>query len=270
MIHCKLYGRLGNNLFEIATALSIAKKLNTSVTIDQHTEAGHRGRVNADLSMFNYKFVQTDIRPDFVEYNETCLHFKEILHKDNMTLSGYFASWKYFQNIREDLLNTYFTPSETVKNSLSKYNVSDSSLGISIRRGDFLMLQHNHCVLSTEYYQEVIDKYFLDNVDSIYIFSDDIMWCKEFFGNDVFYVEESPGVQLFLMSKMKHLILSNSTFAWWGAYLNQNDGLIIAPDPWLGPAHDDKNTGDIYYTTWIRHSHERKIQEYTFNENFYK
>lgn len=270
MIHCKLHGRLGNNLFQIATALSVSSKLNTELSIDRKTHAGHRGYIDTDFSIFNYKFVQTDNVSLCTQYNETTLHHTKFSVEDNTILSGYFASWKYFDDIRDKLLNVYFTPSDIVKNSLLKYTVSDKSLGISVRRGDYLMLQNNHCVLSLEYYQGVIDKYFQDNVDSIYVFSDDIDWCKSVFGNEVMYVEDSIGTQLFLMSKMKNLILSNSTFAWWGAYLNQNNGLIIAPDPWLGPAHDDKNTNDIYYPTWIRHTHKREMQPYTFNESFYK
>lgn len=270
MIHCKLHGRLGNNLFQIATALSQASKLNAKVTIDKKTHAGHRGYIDTDFSMFSYEFEQLESSGLTVEYNETTLHFKEFFIEDDTVLSGYFASWKYFDDIREELLNFYFLPSNSVQKSLSKYIVSEKSLGISVRRGDFLMLQNNHCVLTLEYYQDVINKYFKDNIDSIYIFSDDIEWCKGVFGDEVNYVEDTIGTQLFLMSKMKNLILSNSTFAWWGAYLNQNSGIIVAPDPWLGPAHDDKNTNDIYYPSWIRHTHERKLQEYTFNESFYK
>jgi hypothetical protein len=117
------------------------------------------------------------------------------------------------------------------------------------------MLQHNHCVLSLEYYQNAIDKYFQNNVDSIYIFSDDIEWCKTVFGADVTYVTENVGTQLFLMCKMKHLILSNSTFAWWGAYLNQCNGIIVAPNPWFGPYNVSKDTSDLYYPTWKIESH---------------
>jgi len=82
-------------------------------------------------------------------------------------------------------------------------------------------------------------------------------------------LEYTAGTQLFLMSKMKNLILSNSTFAWWGAYLNQNNSTIIIPDPWFGPAYTDKNTEGLYYKTWIKETHHRIYQNYTLTQNMF-
>ena len=260
MIHSKLHGRIGNNLFSIATGLAQAKKLNTNLTISKNAVAGHYGILPVDLSLFNYKFDQID-EVDFTKtYNEIDMHYNEINIQDNTILNGIFGSWKYFDHIRDELCNKYFTPSLDIAKKLNEYDISKNSLGISVRRGDFLMLQHNHCVLSIDYYQESINEYFQNNIDSIYVFSDDIPWCKQVFGDSVFYVDDSPAVQLFLMTKMKHFIMSNSTFAWWGAYLNQNNGIIIAPDPWLGPAYDTSNTNDIYHPSWIRKTHFRTFQ----------
>ena len=71
------------------------------------------------------------------------------------------------------------------------------------------------------------------------------------------------------MSKMKNLILSNSTFAWWGAYLNQNNGIIVAPDPWFGPDNANINTKDLYCPNWIKQQHTLAFQSYEMSENFY-
>jgi|694.fasta_scaffold24013_11 hypothetical protein len=269
MIHCKLHGRLGNNLFTIATGLSLAKKLNTKITVGETALCGHYGIVPIDLSLFEYKFTQTDNVDLEHIYNEPTLHYTEIEPQDNITISGVFGSWKYFEDIKEELCSKYFTPSKEIIKSLKKYNISSNALGISVRRGDFLMLQHNHCVLTLEYYQTVINNFFQNNIDSIYIFSDDIEWCKGVFGDEVHYVNDSAGVQLFLMTKMKHLIMSNSTFAWWGAYLNQNNGIIVIPDPWLGPAYDHENTNDIYYPSWIRQKHTRVFQGHSIDPNLF-
>ena len=124
------------------------------------------------------------------------------------------------------------------------------------------MLQGNHCVLTPEYYQQAINKYFLDNVNEIYIFSDDIPWCKNVFGHEVHYVQESVGVQLFLMTKMKHLILSNSTFAWWGAYLNQNNGIVTVPEPWFGPSNSHNDTKDLHLPNWVKINHNINLHEF--------
>lgn len=269
MIHCNLHGRLGNNMFTLATGLSLAKQLNTSLTVSKTTLAGHRGEIEVDLSIFGYSFYQTSTPNLKNTFNESTLHYTQIPLQDDMIISGVFGSWKYFEDIREELYSTYFIPSKQIVENLTKYDISPNALGISVRRGDFLMLQQNHCVLSPQYYQEVLNIYFQDNIDSIYIFSDDMEWCKNIFGDNVYYVDDTVGTQLFLMTKMKHLILANSTFSWWGAYLNQNNGIIIAPDPWLGPAYDHENTNDIYYPDWVKQKHTRIFQEYVMNNSFF-
>jgi hypothetical protein len=258
MVTCNFNGRLGNNLYQIATIISLAKKLNTSFILPHKTWAGHRGYLDVDLSMFNYKFKRGEYNAKN-EYNEIVYNYSDIPLKDDLKISGFYQSWKYFDDIKDELLTNYFKPSDEIIQRLSKYNISTNSLGISVRRGDYLMLQDNHCVLSIEYYQNAINEYFLDNTEEIYIFSDDIDWCRSIFVDEVHYVEDTIGTQLFLMSKMKHLILSNSTFAWWGAYLNQNNGYVIVPNPWFGSNYDDKNTKDLHLPNWISVFHERKI-----------
>jgi hypothetical protein len=261
MITCAFNGRLGNNLFQIATVLQIAEELNVDVIFPETTWAGHRENLLVDLSIFEYDFKRGVIQTSN-SYNENQFHYSPINPTDDLTLHGFFQSSKYFDSIKNQLINKYFTPSSQIIDHLSKYKISKNSLGISVRRGDYLMLQDNHCVLSPEYYQNALDLYFQDNIDQIFIFSDDIEWCKDIFGDNAYYIQESPGVQLFLMSKMKHLILSNSTFAWWGAYLNTNNGIIIAPTPWFGPSNSDKNTTDLYCSNWIQLPH--KITKYPF------
>jgi hypothetical protein len=268
MITCNFHGRLGNNLFQIATLVSLSKKLNVDFILPEFTHAGHRGDIPVDLNMFEYDF-KRGVCDTEIEYNEKTFEYSEIIPQDKLKLGGFFQSWKYFEDVKDILLSTYFTPSNQVTQSLLKYNISPNSLGISVRRGDYLMLQHNHCVLDTSYYQEAINTYFTNNTDQIYIFSDDLDWCKQIFGNDVIYVQDDIGTQLFLMSKMKHLIMSNSTFSWWGAYLNQNNGIIISPDPWFGPNYKDKNTKDLYYPSWIKNKHNIIQQPFTITQNMY-
>jgi hypothetical protein len=269
MITCTFNGRLGNNLFQTATTISIANKLNCDFVLPVTTWAGHRGHRPVDLSMFAYNFIRKENEDVNLSnsYNDPDFHYTPITVELNTRLSGFYQSWRYFEDIRQELLGTYFAPSNKVCESLAKYNITPNSLGISVRRGDYLMLQQNHCVLSTTYYQDVINTYFSNNIDSVYIFSDDLEWCSQVFGPDVHYVQDSIGAQLFLMSRMKHLILSNSTFAWWGAYLNTQQGTIVAPDPWFGPAYADKNTKDLYYPTWIKHKHEAEMYPFEITPN---
>jgi len=269
MITCDFNGRLGNNLFQIATLISISEKLKVDFILPEYTHAGHRGKIHVNLDMFGYDFKQGICDDIEFEHNEKVFEYIEIEPQDKLKIKGFFQSWKYFEDIKDLLLSKYFIPSKNILQPLSKYKITSNSLGISIRRGDYLMLQHNHCVLSTDYYQEILDMYFSTNIDQIFIFSDDLDWCKQIFGDKVTYVQDDIGVQLFLMTKMKHLIMSNSTFAWWGAYLNNNDGIIIAPDPWFGPNYKDKNVKDLYYPSWIKFKHTPINQPFTLTPNMY-
>lgn len=268
MITCDFHGRLGNNLFQMATVISLAKQINEDFIFPHEALAGHRGKITVDLGLFKYKFQRGHYIADN-EHHESKFEYEKIEAKKSLKIAGFFQSHCYFDNVREDLLEIYFTPSEEIKNKLTQYLISDYSLGISVRRGDYLMLQGNHCVLSSEYYQNTIDKHFSEGIDQIYIFSDDLDWCRDIFGDQVIYVNDSIGVQLFLMSKMKNLILSNSTFAWWGAYLNQTAEKIIIPDPWFGPNNHDKDTIGLYYPNWIIEKHTIQNQNYTLTQNMF-
>jgi hypothetical protein len=176
MITCDFNGRLGNNLFQIATVISLAKQINVDFIFPEITHAGHRGDIPVDLSMFGYNFNRGDFKNE-IKYNEIGFEYSKIEAVDNLRIGGFFQSWEYFEDVKDELLNKYFIPSESIVEALKKYNISENSLGISVRRGDYLMLQHNHCVLDTPYYQEAINTYFQDNIDQVLVFSDDLEWC---------------------------------------------------------------------------------------------
>lgn len=269
MVTCDFHGRLGNNLFQIATVISTAKKLGSNFVFPNNTWAGHRGKIDVDLSIFDYDFTRQDLDIENV-YNEKLFNYEPIQFEGSeVKLSGFFQSWKYFEDIKQDLIQKYFVPNKNILENLEKYSITEQSLGISVRRGDYLMLQDNHCVLSIDYYQRIINEYFENRVDSIYIFSDDLEWCSETFGHGCEYVKEDIGTQLFMMTRMKHLIMSNSTFSWWGAYLNSKQGTIIAPTPWFGPNYKDKDTKDLYYPDWIVEKHETQKQFFSFTKNMF-
>ena len=261
MIGCELHGRLGNHLFQIATALSLAKKLNTNVIVEPFAEAGHRGIIPTDLSGFSYSFDYG--KTSFEGVGELSFEYSPLPIKDNIKLAGFFQSHKYFDDIKEELIIKYFSPSVWVKEISKKYNPSENSLGICVRRDDYLMLQQNHCVLNEDYYQEIFyDIFHQVNIKDIFVFSDDMVWCRDVFSDiNARFVEEDKFVQLYLMTQIKHLILANSTFSWWGAYLNENKGKIYVPNPWFGPNKSNINTKDLFHTDWIVRNHQPSFQQ---------
>jgi hypothetical protein len=104
-----------------------------------------------------------------------------------------------------------------------------------------------------KYYQEAM-KHFDD--DTLFVvFSDDIDWCKSVFKGDnfIFITNEQDYVDLYLMSLCKNNIIANSSFSWWGSWLNKNEGKkVIAPSKWFGRAYSDWDTNDIYTKNMIK------------------
>jgi hypothetical protein len=89
--------------------------------------------------------------------------------------------------------------------------------------------------LNTEYYYNALDE--IKNYDKILFFSDDISWCKENFKmNNSHFVEENELVSLKIMQYCQSNVIANSTFSWWGAFLNNNDNQVVMPEIWFGPA----------------------------------
>ena len=267
MTTCAFNGRLGNNMFQIAAALSLAKKTGEDFAFPHTTYAGHRGTIPVDLSIFEYKFSRKEIPVENIKYEEKEDTYNTLPKLKNLTLCGFYQSYRYFDDIRDELINKYFVPNDSIKKRLAEFKISPNAVGVSVRRGDYLMLQQNHCVLGDDYYTSALDNYCQDG-DQLFVFSDDFVWCKEKFGDSAIYVSEDIGVQLFLMTKMKHLILSNSTFAWWGAYLNTQGGNIVIPDPWYGPNYDGRGSG-LRYPNWKILKHERKVYPFQMTANMY-
>ena len=196
----------------------------------------------------------------------------------NIYLEGYWQTEKYFSHIKDEILRDF-----SFKTPLSKKNLEvleeagTETASIHIRRGDYLKTQTLN-VCSKDYYLNAIKLLFSKvNPKSILVFSDDIPWCKSDLKledyitsvlklNDVkiFYVDWNTGKDSYqdmqLMSKCKYHIIANSSFSWWGAYLDTNpEKIVIAPSIWnlreLNPSIDRyyKNSyTDIIPTSWIR------------------
>lgn len=254
MITCKFVGKLGNNMYQTAATIKVAEEMNTDFVIPTHSHAGHYGELPTDFDGFSYEFIKKNVElPN--KFFQPTFGYTSTPKQNDLELNGFFQAHQYFDDVRDKLIKTYYAPTKKILEKVSAYEISPLSLGISVRRGDYLMLQHNHCVLSVQFYQSALSEYFTE-VDQIFVFSDDFPWCKDIFGEDAIYVEEDKFVQLHMMTQMKHLIISNSTFAWWGAYLNDNKGVIVIPDPWFGPSSQHHDTSGLYCPNWIRHKHE--------------
>ena len=254
----KLQGGLGNYLFQIACgyALSLRDNKNFACFLDLI----HQGHSNVNLyfdNIFrNINFLEKEILCD--SYNEPYFHYKQITNTDNsIKLDGYFQSEKYFSDFSEEIKKLFSIDQQTENFLQQKYkNIIDNSktCSIHVRRGDYLNVGDYHPTQTQEYYNKAIN--FFDKEETIFvIFSDDINWCKQTFEslpNKIFIEGNKDFQDLYLMSKCANNIIANSSFSWWGAWLNQNKNKkVIAPKKWFGPALENHNTHDLYLEEWI-------------------
>ena len=168
--------------------------------------------------------------------------FSQVTREDSCYYEGYWQNEKYFQHIREKILTAYTFPAfedETNKKLAERLKTTNAA-SCHIRRGDYLK-EPAMCVCTPSYYARAITKMNESVNPELYvIFSDDIQWCKENISQligkrDAVFVDWNKGEQSFrdiqLMTLCKHNIIANSSFSWWGAWLNQNEGkVVVAPE----------------------------------------
>lgn len=172
---------------------------------------------------------------------------------------GYWQSVRYYSTIKIKLQEIFIHPEPNIYNKKLIEDIQKcNSVGIHIRRGDYLNEPEFRGICNIEYYQKALKIILSDGKDhTFYIFSNDMEWCKShltsLIGNHrIVYVTENRGGEscwdMFLMTYCNDLIIANSSFSWWGAFLNKKINRVIAPDPWLNRDCEI----DIYEKTWIR------------------
>jgi hypothetical protein len=257
IISTRLMGGLGNMMFQIATAHSVAIRDNKEMICDiRDMQIPHKPYTFYTNNILrNVKFSN-----DLINLNhmgEGGFHYTPIPKIDgNVKLVGHFQSEKYFMNYKTEILKLFEIDDTTKNYLLEKYGViiNQDTCSIHIRRGDYLGLPTHHPTQSIDYYKNAIQivgekKHFL-------VFSDDIEWCKEnfnFLNNKTFISDNKDYEDLYLMSLCKNNIIANSTFSWWGAWLNNNENKkVIIPSKWFGVYNSHLNTNDLYCDKWIK------------------
>jgi len=177
------------------------------------------------------------------------------LPKDNFIVDGFFQSEKYFVHNREVILD-FIKMSPSIDTIIkTKYGdlLNGRTTSIHVRRGDYVYHPNHHPVQTIEYYDKCVDL-LKDKTDKFIIFSDDIPWCTENlkYDNSIYISDEKDYIELYLMSLCDNNITCNSSFSWWGAWLNENENkVVIGPKRWFGSAINH-NTDDILPEKWIK------------------
>ena len=286
MIKVLLKGGLGNQMFQYALgrALSISNKTNLVLdTSYLDLEIKKITKRNYDLDVFGIEINNINSNTPFifktfknkiltnlflmirkvfrVKGQEMSYNFNpEILNVgSDAYLSGYFQSYKYFEKYKDQIIKDF-----TFKNIPNNIEVlageisNTNSVCIHVRRGDYVG-NKNHEVVNLDYYKKGIDIISQKTkIEKIYVFSDDIAWCRsnlKFDFDTIFVGEEYVGYKdsghMYLMSKCRNFIIANSSFSWWAAWLApRSDKMVICPKKWFGDS--SINTNDLIPETWIR------------------
>lgn len=189
---------------------------------------------------------------------EFCNEIFNLNPDKNYYIDGYWQDLRYFME-EEAKVRDYFNFKKIDEKNINiiKKLKEHNSISIHIRRGDYINNSVYEDICTLAYYKKAVE-YIYKEVDKpkFYIFSNDIPWVKENFNNEFIYIDwnekENSYKDLFLMSNCKHNIIANSSFSWWGAFLNQNkDKIVITPSKWNNIiAKNDKNT--IIIDDWIK------------------
>lgn len=286
MISCYLMGGLGNQLFQIFATLGLGLKYKCEVVFPYTLEltTGAKRPTYWDTifaaikkittysddtrrieMLNNYLFTSlTRIKEKTYLYDSTMVeHFK--LLRSNVYLYGYFQTDKYFKDNYSDIISLLgiVEQQHTIRETLMPTHSIDVSLvSMHFRFGDYMRLQHKYKIMGEAYYREALAHIaktyqtvtvlcFFERGDTILV-STIVKNLKTLFPTFEFTMIDTNIVdwqQLLMMSCCDHNIIANSTFSWWGAYLNSNKSKIVcSPNQWF----TDDSVADLLPEKWVK------------------
>lgn len=225
-------GRLGNQLFQIAATIGVALRNKDTFGLPPWDYERY-------FSLHNCFHISLPAGP---EYREPQFAYTPIPYQPGLRLFGYFQSEKYFAEFADVIRSFFTTPREKLL----------GVAGIHVRRGDYLTFPEHHPVLPNSYYWQAIERMADYGISTFLVVSDDLSWCRQEFRNGRFeIVQPATDVEhLRLLAQCEHHIISNSSFAWWGAYLGNTPGShVLYPPIWFGSAYQH-STADLFPTRW--------------------
>ncbi len=268
-------GRLGNQLFQYAIAKSYSMKNNVPLILP-NSEYNRIKEFKLNCTFVDKYYLDIIDKVEYVE--KDWFIFNNVVFKkhNRFDLNGFFQNEKYFIDIRQELLNEIKPKNQNIINYCEKYlnklksqSFQKSIVALHIRRGDYVPSKKKytdhrlgifqptmnlyHPLLDIRYFEKA-KSYFINSV--FLVFSDtnkDIEWCENNLNDDNTYFSKNHDdiTDLMLMANCDHNIISNSSFSWWAAWLNQNPKkVVIAPKIWLGDSYSHHDTKDLIPKTW--------------------
>lgn len=284
MIIIKFCGGMGNQMFQIAL-YKVLEEQGKDVFLDMNTISQYLNARSwsSIIDVFNIKICEaserqiydlSDSKKDLAsklrrkifgrrkshyEEKQTGIFDSKIFELDNVYLDGYWQTNKYFERYKDKILETFKFPDvtdEINKNYLRIIHKSDCSVSMHIRLGDYLELSEKYGgICTTEYYKKAVLYFKMKYVNPTFIiFSNDPESAKQLFNDNSFIFIESNDekmawIDMFLMTQCNHNIIANSSFSWWGAWLNQHKNKeVVAPQKW----ENNALMSDVCPLEWIR------------------
>ena len=256
----KIYGGLGNQMFQYAFGKAIEKN-GLPVTY----EISWYNKPQEVIRPFHLNRFRLTLKIGTFSSDRPTIHEKEFyrfvpnhLQRHDANFFGYWQNRKYLESVLPELKDEFrVNPglyTEEYLNWKGKILSSDNSVSLHIRRGDYLTKGHH--LLPLSYYTDCL-KYLMERFDnlSIFIFSDDIAWCKENIKNVEGYIDLEDYLCLDLMRMCTHKITANSTFSWWAGILGEKENSItFAPIRWRLNDEEESVVSEEKFVpdNWIR------------------
>ena len=237
----KLMGGLANQLFQYAFGKAMMVN-GREVYFDTSWYRGSKKDRPYELNKF-YTTVNTikAFNQRYPIVDEVALKYEvdmNYLTTNNKNFWGYWQHPAYFKHLKPVLADEFRVRKELYTPEFIDMRaeiICNENVSVHVRRGDYVRV-NGHYLLTMEYFEKAIN--LLRDHGRIYVFSDDLTWCRRNF-NGCKFVDMNPYFSFELMRLCKHNIISNSTFSWFAAYLNDNpDKQVITPNRWRVDMND--------------------------------
>lgn len=258
-VTCILYGGLGNQLFQIFTTIAFSIKHNLNFTFFYTPNLGKRQTYwKTLLSSIILEHTTTEPIENCIQINQGEELFDKPPLKTNIVLNGYFQSLTFFENEFNTIVD--ILQIESFRGASSQDCVS-----LHFRLGDYKFLQDCHPILEIDYYKNALEyillmdssvslvKYYCEEED-IETVNTNVATLRKEFRNVVFErdVADSDWEEMISMSCCKHHIIANSSFSWWGAYLNTSrEKIVCYPSVWFGSLIQ-QDVSSMFPSEWIK------------------
>jgi len=251
-----LRGGLGNYLFQIAASYYISVRDDREMTVD----ISDISVIHSPIELYypnifrKIKFVSEYVNYTSHEPSQPIQYSEIPKTQNNIKLKGYYQNEKYFKLLRKEILDLYEIDLNTLEYLKMKYSnvLPINTCSIHVRRGNYVNRSDFHPLQTIDYYKTAIS--IIGEDEHYLIFSDDIGWCKEnlnFIKNKTYIDGNLDYQDLYLMSMCNNNIIANSSFSWWGSWLNKNKNKkVIYPSKWFGVNFLD--TSEIGCENWIK------------------